>query len=154
MHSARFFLASLMIVTTKMQNAVDQQEGDLLIHGLLGFFRLSPGCGNRDHHITQHILQTAQGPVLSQSTDVRRDGFAHRKCQHIGRAILTPIPTIETPHPLIAHEEDTQLRRRFPHIGKNRSCQPTQMRHINRYTSNMTLYMDRHCSGSGVQTEG
>ena len=68
----------------------------------------------------------------------------HGKGQHVSRAILAPIPTIETPHPLIAHEQDAQLRRRFPDIGKNRPCQSIQARLVKRHTSNVTLHMDRH----------
>jgi hypothetical protein len=75
---------------------------------------------------------------------VRREGFPHGKTQHIGRAILAPIPTIETPHPLIAHEHDAQLRRRFPDIGKNRPRQSFQAHLVKRHTSNVTLHMDRH----------
>ena len=75
---------------------------------------------------------------------MRRAGFPHGKGQHVGRAILAPIPTIEAPHPLIAHEQDAQLRRRFPDIGKNRPCRPFQARLIKRDTSDLTLHVDRH----------
>ena len=65
-------------------------------------------------------------------------GFPHGKGQHVGRAILAPIPTIETPHPLIAHEQDAQLRRRFPDIGKNRPRQSFQAHLVKGHTSNVT----------------
>ena len=66
------------------------------------------------------------------------------KGQHVGRTILTPIPTIETAHPMIAHEQDAQFRRRFADIGKNRLCQLSQARLVKRHTSNLTLHLDRH----------
>jgi hypothetical protein len=75
---------------------------------------------------------------------VKREGFPHGKSQHVGRAILAPIPTIEPPHPLIAHQHDAQLRRPFPHIGKYRPCQSFQARLVKRHTPNVTLQMDRH----------
>jgi hypothetical protein len=75
---------------------------------------------------------------------MRCTSFPHGKGQHVGRTILAPIPTIEAPHPLIAHEQDAQLRRRFPNIGKNRPCRPFQAHLVKRDTSDLIPHMDRH----------
>jgi hypothetical protein len=141
MHPARFFLTPLMIVTAEMQNAVDQEHRQLFVQRSLALSRLA-GCRR---HGNYHVTKQAS---------VGMGRLPHGKCQHVGRAILAPIPTIETPHPLIAHEHDAQLRRRFPDIRKNHSRQSIQARLVKPYTSNLTLHMDRHCNYSGVQAEG
>jgi hypothetical protein len=136
MHPARLFFTPLMIVAAEMQNAVDQQSGDFLVQGLPSLFRLSTRYGYRDYHIAQHARR--------MTWDVRRAGFPHRKGQHVCRAILTSIPTVEASHSLIAHEQDAQLRRGFSDVGKYRPCRPFNMRPIKREPSDLTLHMDRH----------
>jgi len=131
MHPARFFLTPLMIIAAEMQNAMDQEHRQFLVQRSLTLFRLADCRRHGNHHVTK---QACGG----------MGRLTHGKGQHVGCAILAPIPTIETPHPLIAHEQDAQLRRRFPDIGKNRPRQSTQARLVKPYTSNLTLYMDRH----------
>ena len=70
--------------------------------------------------------------------------FPHGKGQHVGRAILAPILTIKTPHPLVAHKQNAKLRRGFSDIGQNRPCLSIQARLVERDTSNLNLHMNRH----------
>jgi hypothetical protein len=93
MHPARFFLTPLMIVAAEMQNAVDQEHYQLLVKRSLTLFGLA-GCSRHGNH---HITKQLRGGIKR---------FTRGKCQHVCRAILAAIPTIETPHPLIAHEHD------------------------------------------------
>ncbi|TKS62400.1 MAG: hypothetical protein EWM73_02510 [Nitrospira sp.] len=120
-----------MIVAAEMQNAVDQQHRQLLVQRSLALFCLAGCSWDGNHHVTKQAR-------------VGMGRLPHGKGQHVGRAILASIPTIETPHPLIAHEHDTQLRRRFPDIRKNHPRQSIQARLVKPYTSNQTLHMDRH----------
>jgi hypothetical protein len=110
MHPARFFLTQLMIIAAEMQNSMDQQAGEFLVQGPSDLSRLSPRRGHGDHHIAQYIRREGYGPALNLPKGVQHAGFPHGKSQHVGCAILTPIPTIETPHPLITHEQDAKLR--------------------------------------------
>jgi hypothetical protein len=131
MHPARFLLTPLMIVAAEMQNAMDQEHRQLFVKRSLTLFGLA-GCSRHGNH---HVTKQACGGM---------ERLPRGKGQHVGRAILAPIPTIETSHPLIADEHDAQLRRSFPDIGKNRPCQSIQARLIKRDTSNLTLHMNRH----------
>ena len=131
MHPARFFLAPLMIVAAEMQNTVDQEYRQLFVQRSLPLSGLARCRRHSNHHVTEQVC----GKI---------GRFPHGKGQHVGRAILAPIPTIEAPHSLIAHEQDAQLRRRFPDIRKNRPRQSTQVRLIKRHAANMTLHMNRH----------
>jgi hypothetical protein len=131
MHPACFFLTPLMIVTAEMQNAVDQEHHELLVKRSLALFGLA-GCSRHgNHHVTEQLCRRMQRLPRGEG-------------EHVGRAILASIPTIEAPHPLITHEHDAELRRSFPDIGKNRSCQSIQVRLVKRETSNLALHMDRH----------
>jgi hypothetical protein len=136
MHPARFVLTPLMIVTAEMQNAMDQEHRQLLVQRSLALFGLTDCGWHGNYHIAQHLRRAACG--------VRRAGFSHGKGQYVGRAILAPIPTIETPHPPIAHEQEAHLRRRFPDLGKNRLRRSFQACSVKRETSDLTLHMDRH----------
>ena len=131
MHPARFFLASFMVVATEMQNAVYQEYRQLFVQRSLALSCLASRRWHRNHYITKQV--SGGMGRLSQS-----------KGQHIGRAILAPILTIETPHPLIAHELDAQLRRRFSNVRQNRPRQSIQTRPVKCHASNKTLHMDRH----------
>ena len=131
MHPARRFLAPLMIVAAKMQNAVDQEYGQLFVQRSFAPFGLTSRRRQSNHDVTKQV-------------DRGMGRLPHGKGQHIGRAILASIPTIETPHPLISYEKDAQLCRRFTDIGQNRTCHLIQMRLVKRHTSNITLQMDRH----------
>ena len=107
MHPACVFLAPLMIVAAEMQNAVDQEYCQLFVQRSLALSGLASCRRHSNHHVTEQVCG-------------RIGRFPHGKGQHVGRAILAPVPTIETPHSLIAHEQDAQIRGRFPDIGKNR----------------------------------
>jgi hypothetical protein len=131
MHPTRVFLAPLMIVAAKMQNAVDQEYRQLFVQRSLALSGLASCRRHSNHHVTEQVC----GGM---------GRFPHGKSQHVGRAVLAPIPTIKDPHSLITHEQDAQLRRRFPDIGKNQSRQSFQAHLVKCHTSNVTLHMDRH----------
>jgi hypothetical protein len=131
MHPAGFFLTSFMIVATEMQNAVDQEYRQLFVQRSLALSCLASRRWHRNHYITKQV-----------SGGMRR--LPYGKGQHIGRAILAPILTIETPHPLIAHELMPSSADCFSNIRQNRSRQSIQARLVKCHTSNETLHMDRH----------
>ena len=131
MHPAGFFLTSFMIVATEMQNAVDQEYRQLFVQRSLALSGLASCHWHRNHYISKQVSRGMRC-------------LPHGKGQDIGRAILAPILTIKPAHPLIAHELDAQLRRRFSNIRQYRSRQSIQARLVKRHTSNETLHMDRH----------
>jgi len=120
-----------MIIAAEMQNAMDQELRQLLIKRSSALFGLTDCSRHRNHDVTKQ----ARGAM-------RR--LPHRKGQHIRRAILAAVPTIETSHSLVTDEHDAKLRRRFADIAKNRLCQSIYARLVKRHTSNVTLRMDRH----------
>lgn len=100
-----------MVVPTEVKNSMDQQRDDFLIERTTPFSRLTNGCRNGNHHIAQH--------PAGEVRRMRGMGFPHGERQDVCGAILLAKAPIETPHPPIADERETQFCRGFSDFGEH-----------------------------------
>ena len=96
LHATGFGVASLMVVSAKVENAVDHQGDEFLIKGSPPFLSLTHGRRNGNHHVAQQPHAQAHG--------MRQTGFPRRKRQDVRRAIFVPKPVVQLTHTPIADE--------------------------------------------------
>jgi hypothetical protein len=125
-----------MVVTTEMQNPVDQQHDDFLIKRSLSVLGLAHSRWNGDHDIAQQAGRQASG--------VRHTGFPRRERQNVRRAIFVPKIPIQAAHATITDKRETQFCRSFPNLAKHRLCQSPETRFVELHGSNLGLEQNRH----------
>jgi hypothetical protein len=136
LHATCFGLAPLMVVTTEMQNPVDQQHDDFLIKRSLSVPGLAHRRRNGDHDIAQQAGRQASG--------VRQPGLPCGERQNVRRAIFVPKLPIEAAHATITDKRETQFRRRFPNVAKHGLRQSPDTRFVELHGSNLGLEQNRH----------
>lgn len=87
-----------MIVTQQVENAVDEQDQQLLRHRPLVETSLCGGHLQRDHDIAQ------EGRV-----QIAADPFQHRKGKHIGWPVNLPVCFVIKPDAAIIHKDKADL---------------------------------------------
>jgi len=108
LHATSFGVASLMVVSAEVENAVDHQGDEFLIEGPPRFFSLTHRRRNGNHHVAQ--LPRTQVHAMRQT------GFPRGECQDVRRAILIPKPVVQSTHMPIADEGQSQFGRRLPDL--------------------------------------
>jgi hypothetical protein len=69
---------------------------------------------------------------------------SHGKGQYVSGSVFLPILSVQAPHPPIANECESHLRRRLPDFGQNGLRQFHNQLVIKPHKPNVTLHMDRH----------
>lgn len=97
-HFVPFSSWSFMVVSHKMEDAVDEKEQNLILNPDPRLQGLALGCFGRYHNI-------------SQEPPARRDLFfdRERKGNHIGGAISSEVLVVEAGNDRIIDQDDTQL---------------------------------------------
>ncbi len=97
-HHATVFGRRLMVVAQEVEQAVGEEETNLL-RDRLSVLRRLPSCGGkRNHYVSEEVRM--QHRTLP---------FRHGKCEDIGRSILAPIVSVESMNQWVATEEDGNL---------------------------------------------
>jgi hypothetical protein len=136
LHATGFGVASLMVVSAEVENAVDHQCDEFLIEGPPPFPCLTYGSWNGNYHVAQQPRAQAQG--------LRQTGFPRGKRQDVRRAILAPKLAIESAHTPIGNKCQTKVRRRLPHMREHGLHQSPDSSLAELHGSNLILEENRH----------
>jgi hypothetical protein len=90
-----------MVVSQKMEDAVNEQRGHLLLQRPSSFLGLPARFVDRDNNV-------------SEQSRVDRQIFVDGKGQHVGGIIFVPVTGVLNLHLGIADKRDAQLRARLP----------------------------------------
>ena len=108
LHATGFGLASLVVISAEVENAVDHQGNEFLIEGMPPFSCLSHGRRNGDYDVAQQ--------PRAQVHAMRQTGFPRGECQDVRRPTLVSKPVVQSTHTPIADEGQSQFGRRLPDL--------------------------------------
>lgn len=81
-----------MIVTQKVEDAVDDQPRDFAMEAVTTFPGLPAGRRNRNHDV----------PQKTRNASFHIAGIRQRKCQHVGGLIFASVNPVERLNPAVA----------------------------------------------------
>jgi hypothetical protein len=118
-HASSFGPAPFMIVPAQVQHSMNQQGHHFFFQRPLR--RLGLALSERQGN--DHVPEMCSRPVEVMG----RPAFPERKGEHVGPSVLASKPVVEPSHPAIAHERDTDVRRRFPDQREHRLGQSQEL---------------------------
>lgn len=128
-----------MVIPEQMKGPVNQQRGQLMIQGMAVTLSLTDCLRQGNDHVAQQFRRGARG--TGRET---KEGFPHRKGQHIGGVISTTVEPVQPPHPAITDERKTDERPLLTDLGQNSLSDFSQRRLSHPVTTQMIPYEHSH----------
>jgi len=136
LHTKRLTFAALVVITTEVQNTMNQQGDDFFIQRPLLSFGVAHGGRHRNHDITQWPCGLVHR--------ARRTSVPCGERQHVGAAVFAPETEVETAHSAITNERQTHIGRGLPDFTEDRLRQSRETCSINRHGAEVGPEEDGH----------